>query len=91
MPEIIEADDFDPKKIADALFERCKQAREWYIYCYVEEEWAPIGKPFPFAVRIVDGIFTCRVICSTYREAQKIVSDFLPVIKFIESPEIDNE
>lgn len=88
---MMEADDFSPKEIADALFERCKQAREWYVCCYVEEEHVPRGKPFPFSVRIENGVFTCVVVCPTYREAQKIVSDFLPVIKFIESPETDNE
>ena len=91
MPNAIEADDFNPKKIADDLMNRCKQAREWYIYCYVNEEWFPTGKPFPFSVQIENGIFTCIVICPTYREAQKMVADFLPVIKFIEDPELDNE
>lgn len=91
MPEVCEADDFNPRKIADALFERCKLAREWYVYCYIHEEWITNGKPFPFDVKIENGIFTCVVICTTYREAQKIVSDFLPVIKFIESPEPNNE
>jgi hypothetical protein len=42
-------------------------------------------------MRIVDGIVGCRVICTTYSEAQTIVANILPVIKFIEEPEEDNE
>ena len=83
---LIEADDFNPKRIYDNLMERVKQAREWYVSCYVEEEWMPKGDPLPFDLSIKDGIFTCRVICITYREAQTIVGNTLPVIRFIESP-----
>ena len=39
MPNIIEADDFDPKRIADEMIKRCLDAREWHIKCYVKEEW----------------------------------------------------
>ncbi len=42
-------------------------------------------------MRIVDGVVGCRVITSTYNEAQKIVADFLPVIRFIVEPEEDND
>jgi hypothetical protein len=42
-------------------------------------------------MQIVDGIVGCRVICSTYTEAQKIVANFLPVIRFIVEPEEDND
>jgi len=73
------------------LFERCKQAKVWYVYCYIEEEWMSNGVPMPFDIRIVDGIVSCKVVCTTYSEAQKIVANVLPVIKFIEDPEIDNE
>ena len=83
---LIEADDFNPKRIYDNLMERVKQAREWYVSCYVEEEWMPKGDPLPFDLSIKDGVFVCRVICVTYREAQTIVGNTLPVIRFIESP-----
>ena len=86
MPNVIEADDFNPKKVYDNLMERVKQAREWFVYCYVEEEWFPKGEALPFDLSIKDGIFTCKVICPTYREAQTIVSNTLPVVRFIEDP-----
>jgi hypothetical protein len=86
MSEVIEADDFNPKKIYENLIERAKQAKEWYVTCYVDEEWFPRGESLPFDLSIKDGRFTCRVICPTYREAQLIVANTLPVIKFIEHP-----
>lgn len=91
MPDVIEADDFNPKKITDALIERMKKAKEWYVYCYIDESWVFTGKPLPFEMRIIDGVVGCRVICSTYTQAQKIVADNLPVIKFIVEPEEDND
>lgn len=91
MPSIIEADDFNPKKLTDDLIERCKKAKEWFVYCYIDEGWSPNGKPFPFEMRIVDGIVGCRVVCSTYNEAQTMVANFLPVIRFINEPEEDND
>lgn len=84
MPNVIESDDFNPKKIYDSLIKRAKQAKEWFVSCYVEEEWMPKGEPLPFDLSIKDGIFTCRVVCPTYTEAQKIVANTLPVIRFIE-------
>ena len=51
---------------------------------YIEEEWMPKGDPLPFDLSIKDGVFTCKVICPTYREAQTIVGNTLPVIRFIE-------
>lgn len=86
MPKIIEDDDFNPKKVYDNLMERVKQSREWYVSCYIEEEWMPRGEPLPFDLSIKDGVFVCRVICVTYNEAQTIVSNVLPVIRFIEDP-----
>ena len=83
---VIEDDGFDPKKIYDSLIDRAKQAKEWYVTCYVEEEWVPKGEALPFDLSIKDGRFTCRVICRTYTEAQKIVANVLPVIRFIEDP-----
>ena len=91
MRDVIEADDFNPKKITDDLIKRCKTAKEWFVYCYIDEAWNPNGKPFPFEMRIVDGIVVCRVICSTFTQAQTIVANFLPVIRFINEPEEDND
>ena len=91
MRDVIESDDFNPKKITEALIERCKKAKEWFVYCYIDESWTGSNTPFPFEMQIVDGIVGCRVICSTYTEAQKIVADFLPVIRFIVEPEEDND
>ena len=79
-------DDFNPKKVYDDLIKRAKEAKEWYIYCYIEEEWFPKGESFPFDMTIKDGVFTCKVVCATYKQAQTIVSDALPVIRFIEDP-----
>ncbi len=90
MPEIAESDEFNPKKITDDLIKRMKNAKEWFVYCYIDEGWLPNGKPFPFEMRIVDGIVGCRVVCSTYTQAQKLVADFLPVIRFIQEPEEDD-
>ena len=83
---IIAEDEFNPKKVYDSLMERVKQAREWFVSCYVEEEWFPKGEALPFDLSIKDGIFTCKVICPTYREAQTIVGNTLPVVRFIEDP-----
>ena len=91
MRDVIEADDFNPKKITDALIERCKKAKQWFVYCYIDEAWTGSDKPFPFQMEIVDGVVGCRVVCSTYTEAQKIVADFLPVIKFIVEPDEDGK
>jgi len=84
MPKI--NDDFNPKEVYDKLIGRAKQAKEWHVTCYIEEEWFPKGEALPFDLSIKDGRFTCRVICPSYTEAQKIVSDTLPVIRFIEDP-----
>lgn len=83
---IVAEDEFNPKKIYDDLIKRAKEAKEWFIYCYVSEEWYP-KEPLPFDIQINDGLFTCRVVCATYKQAQIIVSDRLPVIRFIEDPE----
>jgi hypothetical protein len=83
-------DDFDPKKIYDDLIIRAQQAKAWFVYCYVDEQWFPKGESIPFDLSIKDGRFTCRVICTTYTEAQTIVANTLPVIRFIEGPEGDD-
>jgi len=85
MPNITD-DDFDPKKIYDDLIVRAKKSKVWFVYCYIEEEWMPRRESLPFDLIIKDGIFTCKVVCPTYREAQTIVGNTLPVIKFIEDP-----
>jgi hypothetical protein len=87
MSAVTEYDDFDPKKIYNDLIGRAKQAKEWFVSCYIEEEWVPKGEPLPFDLSIRDGVFTCRVVCLTYTEAQTIVANTLPVIKFIEHPD----
>lgn len=84
---MIAEDDFSPKKICDDLIKRAKQAKEWFVSCYVEEEWMPKGDPLPFDLIIKDGIFMCRVVCPTYTQAQTIVANVLPVIRFIEDPD----
>lgn len=84
---MVAEDEFNPKKIYNDLMKRVKQAKEWFVSCYVDEEWYPKGDPLPFDLSIKDGVFTCRVICTTYREAQTIVGNTLPVIRFIEHPD----
>lgn len=79
--EIAEFDPFDPKKIYNDLIERCKAARTWDIRCIVDEAWVGIA---PFNILIVDGIFHCMVIASTLKEAYVIVSEKLPVIRFLD-------
>ena len=83
---ITASDEFNPKKVYDDLIKRAKEAKAWFVYCYVEEEWFPKGEALPFDLSIKDGIFTCKVICPTYREAQTIVGNTLPVVRFIEDP-----
>ena len=83
MPEIIEADDFDPKKIADEMIKRCLDAREWHIKCYVQEEWF-INGVVPFTISMKDGLYTCKVIAPTRQDAIRKVEEYMPVIKIIE-------
>jgi hypothetical protein len=78
--DIIEQDPFDPKKIFDALIKRCKQAKAWEIRCIVDEAF--IG-PAPFDIYIEDGVFYCRVIAPTLKDAYVEVANKLPVIKFL--------
>ena len=37
--------------------------------------------------RIKNGVFACTVICENEKEAQTIVANEMPVIKFIDKPE----
>ncbi len=86
MPKI--EDDFSPKKIYDELIKGCQEAKSWDVVCYVDEAFVFMGKPLPFDLSVCDGIYKCKVIASSYGDAKKIVSDFMPIIKFIED---DNE
>ena len=80
MPSIIEADEFDPKKIYDDLIKGCKEVKEWEIQCIVEESY--VGQA-PFKIRIEDGIYYCKVFTPTLRDAFILVANSLPVIKFL--------
>lgn len=86
MPKAIEADDFNPKKIYESLIARCKEAKAWYIGCIVDESF--VG-PAPFDIIIQDGVFICKVIAPTKRDALIMVANSLPVIKFFNSTEYD--
>jgi hypothetical protein len=79
--EIIEFDPFDPKKIYNDLINRCKKARTWNIRCIVDESWVGLA---PFNIMIVDGIFHCMVVSPTLKEAYLLVSEKLPVIRFLD-------
>jgi hypothetical protein len=83
MSNIIAEDDFNPKKIADEMIKRCLDAREWYIKCYVQEEWF-INGVVPFTINMKDGLYTCKVIAPTREAAVKKVEEYMPVIKFVE-------
>ena len=83
MPEIIEYDEFDPRKIYDALIKRCKQARSYNICCVVDESYVFRGE-IPFDIIIRDGMYFCQVIASSLKEAYVLVANTLPVITFIE-------
>ena len=74
----------DPQKAYDALIERCKEARHWYVRCIVDESWTGFQGPAPFDVIIEDGIFNCRVVATTFREALLKVVDNVPVLKFLD-------
>jgi hypothetical protein len=65
------------------LMGRCKEAKAWKVSCFVDEAWVPNGR-MPFDMTIKDGVFTCRVIASNLNDARQAVSDFLPVITFID-------
>ena len=80
MPEIIEADEFDPKKIYDDLIKSCREVKEWDILCIVEESF--VGQA-PFKIRIENGVYHCSVVTPTLRDAFILVANTLPVIKFL--------
>ena len=80
MPNTIEDDDFDPKKIYDDLIKRCQETKRWEIRCIVEEDY--IGHP-SFEITIIDGVYYCYPITPTLRDAFILVAVSLPVIKFL--------
>jgi len=81
--EYVEADDFNPKRIYDKLIKGCLDAKSWEVKCYVDEVFVFMGKPLPFDLKMKDGLYTCSVIAPSMKDAMKIVSDFMPVIKFV--------
>jgi hypothetical protein len=85
MPDIIEADEFDPKKIYDDLIKRCQDVREWEIRCLVLESFTgwPSSVRDPFAIKIVDGVYHCYPVTPTLRDAFILVANTLPVTKFL--------
>jgi hypothetical protein len=83
--DLVAPEEFNPKKIYNDLIKRCKQVREWYVYCLVDESWIPKESP-PFDMVILNGIFCCRVIAITHNQAIKMVNDYMPVIRFIDEP-----
>jgi hypothetical protein len=80
MPQVIENDPLDPKKIYDDLVNRCKKAKVYEIQCIVEEWWTG---PAPFSIMIIDGVYFCYVIAISKRDAFLEVANKLPVIKFL--------
>ena len=79
-------DPVNPKKIYDDLMKRCSEAQEFYIRCIVDEVFVMNGT-MPFDMMIKDGIYSCRVIATSRKEALKLVSDTIPVIMFIQDDE----
>ena len=83
MPNIIEADDFNPKKIYENLIKRCKQAKSYNICCIVDEAFIFNGV-IPFDMVIRDGMYFCQVIAPSLKDAYLLVANTLPVVTFIE-------
>jgi hypothetical protein len=83
MPEVID-EPFNPKKIYEDLITRCKEAKAWYIRCIVDESFVGYA---PFDIIIENGIFNCRVVAPSLRDAYIEVANQLPVIKFLKYDE----
>jgi hypothetical protein len=75
----------DPRKIYNELIKRCKDARDWCVACIVDESWVGFKGEPPFRYMIEDGIYYCRVIATTHREAMLKVVDNMPVIKILDN------
>jgi len=88
--DIVLPEPFDPRKIYNELIKRCKRVREWFIFCIVDESWIP-KEDLPFEIVIMNGIYCCRVITPTRNEAIKIITNTLPVIRFIDEGLNDDE
>ena len=73
----------DPRKIYEELIQRCKEAKEWCISCFVDELWVP-HKDFPLEYFMTDGVYFFRVISTTHKEAMLKVLEVVPVIKFLD-------
>lgn len=84
MPEILEDDAFDPKKVFDNLMVRLRTSKEWIIVCVVDESCFVGLGDLPFKVIIRDGLFYCHIFAPTQRDAMVIVANTLPVITFIQ-------
>jgi hypothetical protein len=78
------------KQIYDELIDRCRQSKYWYIPCIVDESWV-YQNSVPFDIRIVDGMYICRVVASSVDEAAFIVLEHLPVIKFVDPDDIEDD
>ena len=87
MPEVINREPEDHKKIYEALIQRCKQVKKFKVRCIVDEAWTGFKGVIPFDLDIIDGIFICYVVAFTQREAQLKVIDILPVLKFLDELE----
>jgi hypothetical protein len=85
MPEILERDPFDPKKICDELIKRCKQSKCWYFKCIVDEAWVP-KKSLPMTMKLIikDGIYYIQVISPTIKQAIISILENIPVLKFLD-------
>jgi len=90
MSDIIEADDFNPKKIYENLIKRCRDVRMWEIKCIVEESFVSKSN-FPFSYNIKDGVYTCNVAAINKKEALLIVANLMPVILFVNEDEENDE
>jgi hypothetical protein len=86
MPEITEWNPEDPRKIYEALMQRCKEVKAWYIRCLVDEAWTGFNKSKKFEYRIEDGIVTFKVVAFTHRQAMLEVVNNVPVLKFLDEP-----
>jgi hypothetical protein len=86
MPEITEWNPEDPRKIYDALIERCKEVKIWTVRCLVDEVFVVPDKipNWLYDVTIVDGVFYFAVIASNFRDARLRLLEVIPVIKFLD-------
>ena len=94
MSEIKEYDLPDPRRIYDALIQRCKEVKLWYVSCLVDESWTGPEKKIPNNLRkymVLNGIYIFEVVAFTQREAMLLVADNIPVLKFLDLDGDGNE